>query len=117
LLAKQTTGFYWSSATAYKATYGSLALADFNADGNLDLVSTPGTNYSTITVFANYGNGMFPAPTTLSVASTGTNTTDPIFAVPLKTGAKPSLIAGTPHNGGTGSPNAAFVIVFVNQSK
>jgi hypothetical protein len=114
LLAKQTTGFYWSSATAYKTTYVSLALADFNADGNLDLLSTPGTNYLPFAVFANYGNGSFPAPVTLSVASTGTNTTDPIFAVPLKTGAKPSLIAGTPHNGGTGLPNPAFVIVFAN---
>lgn len=117
LYAKQSQGFYWSSATAYKDSYAYLALADFNADGNLDLIVTPGANFYSFTMLTNNGSGGFPSPYNLSIASTGTDTSDPIYSIPLKKGDKPSIIAGTPFNGGSGNAAPAFVVVFTNQSK
>jgi hypothetical protein len=97
LLAKQTTGFYWSSNFVYAPINNAVELTDFNGDGQPDLlVAFPWV------LFPGKPGGRFGSPQALP-----SDIVIPSFA-PLRKGGLPAIFD-------TGDPSA--LQVFANTSK
>ena len=101
LLAKQSSGFYWSSAVSVSLSPFGAATADLNGDGKPDLIAF-GNDYSKagtppfVWVYGGLGGGAFghQSVVNLSGLGTGTKTIIKFVAVPLEHGALPSIIMG-----------------------
>ena len=101
LLARESGTFYWSSAVylAHKpfTSYPVIALSDLNGDGKPDLIFlngpvTPGgSKTAQAGVYLGLGNGAFKTPH-IPLTVNASDFAQFIAAVPLKTGALPSLI-------------------------
>ena len=102
LLAKQSGGFYWSSAVSLPSSkLPTLSLMDLNGDGILDVALY---EYGQIYVLQGEGGGKFSAPVTVATAAPGYGI--PIYA-PL---AKGTTLASAFFSGGTARPIATWSV-------
>jgi hypothetical protein len=98
LLAKQTSGLYWASATAVPNPgeaglfYPDIgALKDFNGDGKLDVMITNGTASTVqMLILGGLGGGKFAAPKTFTTLANGMGGA-PSAIAPFKTGGLPNV--------------------------
>ena len=108
LLAKQSGGFYWSSAVSLPSSQlPTLSLMDLSGDGVLDAVLF---EYGQIYVLQGEGGGKFSSPITVATASAGYGI--PIYA-PL---AKGTTLASAFFSGGSCEPNC-HVELYMNNNK
>ncbi len=125
LLAKQTTGFYWASATELPnpgvtgLDYPAIgALTNFNGDGKLDVMLTnsqfPGSGaYSVqMLVLLGEGGGKFAAPKSFAAGSNSNHLAGPTAVAPFKTGGLPNVFLIN----NAGSSSGSYLYYLANQS-